>query len=262
MCSSCAYDCCAPPEEQRVLDRECRTPRELACEGEVEVAEAPARLARAERDRAQHPAPRLERHDDVRHRLQAAIELEVLLVDRGVRERLLPCILDEVRVRRWPAPARPDAPRSRPVGSARGARAATAPRSGSRCAITTWRSRPLARRPCRRCSSRRSAVRAASRARRRSRRVDRRREDGARLVEELRSLAACRSAVTSWMTLITRLDGRRRRETIGVDRTIDQRSSPLRQEPVADEALLRLGRRRSRAGSGGRRRRAARDRRR
>ena len=85
-------------EEQRVVDRERRTPRELACEREVELAEAPARLAGTERDRAQHPAPRLERHDDVGHRLQTAVEREVVLVDGGVGQSLLSRILDEVRL--------------------------------------------------------------------------------------------------------------------------------------------------------------------
>ena len=170
-------------EEQRVVDRECRTPRELACEGEVEVAEAPARLARAERDRAQHPTPRLERHDDVRHRLQAAIELEVLLVDRGVRQRLLPRILDEVRLaggQHLRDRMRPD---SRPVGSARGARAATA-RARGRGA----RSPPGGAGVVDHVDD--AVVGEARHEQRRERvegrvDVDRRGEDGARLVDEL-----------------------------------------------------------------------------
>ena len=146
-------------EEERVVDRERRAPRELAREREVEVAEAPARLAGPERDRPEHPAARLERHDDVRHRLQAAVEREVLLVDRGVRERLLARVLDEVRL------AGREHLRDR-MRLVRVRRVALAELAQQLLALgVAVRDHDLAqagrRRPCRRCSSRRSAARAA-----------------------------------------------------------------------------------------------------
>ena len=95
---SCAYDCCAVPKRTRVVDRERRSPRDLVRELEVDRAEAPSRLARAERDRPEQPPAGLERDDDVRGRFECAVELEVLLVDRRPGERLLARILDEVRL--------------------------------------------------------------------------------------------------------------------------------------------------------------------
>ena len=60
------------PEEQGVVDRDRGPARDLVRELEVERAEAASRLARAQRDRPEHPAPRLERDDDVRDRLERA----------------------------------------------------------------------------------------------------------------------------------------------------------------------------------------------
>ena len=85
-------------EEERVVDRERRSARDLVRELEVDRAEAPSRLARAERDRPEQATARLERDDDVRRRFECAVELEVLLVDRRPGERLLARVLDEVRL--------------------------------------------------------------------------------------------------------------------------------------------------------------------
>ena len=83
-------------EQERIVDRERRPPRQLPGEREVELAEAAAGLAGPERDRPEHPAARLERHDDVRQRLQPAVEGEMLVVDGGIRERVDACVLDEI----------------------------------------------------------------------------------------------------------------------------------------------------------------------
>ena len=81
-------------EEARIVDRERCAPRDLVRELEVGLPEPPPGLAGAERDRPEQPAARLERDDDVGHRVQSVIEREMLLVDGGVRERLAPRVLD------------------------------------------------------------------------------------------------------------------------------------------------------------------------
>ena len=106
-------------EQTRIVDGERRAPRDLVRELEIVLAEAATGLARAQRDRPEQPASRLERHDDVGHRVQRVIEREMLLVDGGVGKRTGPRVLEQerltarqhlrhrmrrVRLRRVPAP--------------------------------------------------------------------------------------------------------------------------------------------------------------
>ena len=86
------------PEETRVVDRECGTPRDLVRELEVRRPEAASGLARTERDRPEQPAARLERDDDIGHRLEGLVEGEMLLVDSRMGERLAARILDQDRL--------------------------------------------------------------------------------------------------------------------------------------------------------------------
>ena len=85
-------------EEEGVVDRLRRPARDLVGEVEIGLAEPPPRLAGTERDRPEQAAARLERDDDVRGRLERAVEREMLLVDRGVRQSLAPRVLDEERL--------------------------------------------------------------------------------------------------------------------------------------------------------------------
>ena len=85
-------------EETRVVDRERRAPRDLVRELEIGLPEPPPGLPGPERDRPEQPAARLERHDDVGHRVERVVEREMLLVDGRVRERLAPRVLDQDRL--------------------------------------------------------------------------------------------------------------------------------------------------------------------
>ena len=85
-------------EETRVVDRERRPPRNLMRELELALPEAAPGFARPERDRSQQPAARLQRHDDVRHRLEGVVDREVLIVDGGMCERLAARIFEQDRL--------------------------------------------------------------------------------------------------------------------------------------------------------------------
>ena len=75
-----------------------RPPRDLVRELEIGLPEPPPGFAGPERDRPEQPAARLERYDDVGHRVESVVEREMLFVDSRVRERLAPCILDQDRL--------------------------------------------------------------------------------------------------------------------------------------------------------------------
>ena len=72
--------------QARVLDAERDPRRDVRREGQVVLAVAPAGLAGSERERADRAAAGDERGDEVRARLEALVELEVVLVARGIRE--------------------------------------------------------------------------------------------------------------------------------------------------------------------------------
>ena len=83
-------------EEERVVDRHRGAPGHLGGELEVRRPEAPLRLARPQRDRAEDAPTRLQRHDDVRQRPERLVKRQVLVVDGRAGERFVARVLHEV----------------------------------------------------------------------------------------------------------------------------------------------------------------------
>ena len=85
-------------EEKRVVDRLRRPARDLVRNLEIGLVEPPPGLTGPERDRAEQATARLEWDDDVRGRIEGAVERQVLRVDGCVREGFRPGVLGQERL--------------------------------------------------------------------------------------------------------------------------------------------------------------------